>query len=93
MLTALFSTVLRLVFTCAAMALRLTLALASLVGRLLGHLIALLWRSWRNRHAGKVPLRAAKQFDGGAAERPALPPPTSSIVAFTPRPLRPRPKR
>lgn len=91
MLMALFQLLVRLAITCITLALRLALAIAALIGTLLGHLIAMLWRSWRNRQANSVPLRAPKQIDPGTADPPALPAPTHST--FTPRPMRPRPKR
>lgn len=92
MVMALIMTVVRLAITCFLLASRLALALAALVGKLFGHLIVALWRGWRNRQAGKVPLRAPKQIESSVADRP-ITPPTPATSTFTPRPMRNIPRR
>ncbi len=92
MLMSLVLMLMRLALTCITLALRIALALAALAGRLLGFLILGLWRAWRNRRAGKVPLRA-QHIEISAPQPDALPPPPPTVTTFTPRPLRPRPKR
>ena len=91
MLMALVMMLMRLALTCITLALRIAVALAALAGRLLGYLILGVWRAWRHRRAGKVPLRA-QQIEISAPQPPALPPPPPAVAKFTPRPMRPRPK-
>lgn len=92
MVMALIMTVVRLAITCFLLTARLALAIAALLGKLLGHLIAALWRSWRNRNAGKVPLRAPKQIESSVADRP-ITLRTPATTTFTPRPMRNIPRR
>ena len=87
MFMALIQLFIRLAISCITMALRLALAVAALLGRLLGHLITGIWRSWRNRQADKVPLRAPMKIESTTHEQPA---PAPTGTTFTPRPLRPR---
>ena len=91
MVMALIMMIVRLAITCFTLAVRLALALAALVGKIIGYLIVGIWRAWRNRQDGKVPLRAPKQIESDAPERRT--PTSSNVASFTPRPLRPRPKR
>ena len=93
MFIALIQLFIRLAITCITLALRLVLAVAALVGRLLGHLIAGIWRSWRNRQAGKVALRAPMKIESTTHEQPAQPTPAPTAATFTPRPMRPKPRR
>jgi hypothetical protein len=92
MFIALVSMLIRLALTCFTLAMRVTLTVAALIGRLLGYLLLGIWRSWKNRQGGKVPLRA-EQIDINTPQPPALLPPSPNVTSFTPRPLRPRPKR
>lgn len=92
MVMALIMMIVRLAITCFTLAARLALALAAFFGKLLGHLIAALWRGWRNRKAGKVPLRAPKQIESSVADRQIIPP-TPATSTFTPRPMRNIPRR
>lgn len=92
MLMAFVLMLMRLALSCITLALRIALALAALAGRLLGYLILGIWRAWRHRRAGKVPLRA-QHIEISAPQPDALPPPPPTVTTFTPRPLRPRPRR
>lgn len=91
MLMALFQLLVRLAIACFLLAMRLVLAIAALIGTLLGHLLVGLWRYWRNRQAASVPLRAPKHITAEVTELQSFP--TPAPIPFTPRPLRPRPKR
>jgi hypothetical protein len=93
MFMALIQLFIRLAITCITLALRLALAVAALLGRLLGHIIAGIWRSWRNRQADKVPLRAPMKIENSTPEQPAQPTPAQTAATFTPRPMRPTPRR
>ena len=92
MFMALVLMLMRLALTCITLALRIALALAALAGRLLGYLVLGIWRAWRHRRANKVSLRA-QHIEISAPQPDALPSPSPTVTAFTPRPLRPRPKR
>lgn len=91
MLMALFLMLVRLALTCITLALRLALSLAALAGKIIGYLILGLWRAWHRRRAGNVPLRA-QQIEIKTPP-PEAPSPPATKTTFTPRPLRPRPKR
>lgn len=92
MLMALVFMLMRLALTCITVALRLAMSLAALAGKLLAYLLLGIWRAWRRRRTSKVPLRA-QHIEISAPQPDALPPPPPTVTTFTPRPLRPRPKR
>lgn len=84
MLGTLLNLVVRLVITIVSLAIRLALLAGMLLGQLLAFLVRAAWRAWRHRPAGSVAALAADEHR--AASAPHSPP------AFTPRPLRPRPR-
>ena len=91
MLMSLIIMLIRLAISCLVLALRMALALAAIAGRLLGTLILGFWRAWRSRKGNKIALRN-DEIELGTSPPKLLPPPPAP-TAFTPRPMRPRPKR
>lgn len=94
MLMALFQLMLRILLACVKLGLQLVVALGRLVGVILYHLVSLLWRLLTTRRGTRIAMRAP---DVSAPPPPLPEPPAShppaSHSAFTPRQLRPRPRR
>ena len=86
MLIMLFQLLLRLAFALVHLATQIALGLATLAGRGIGALLGAAWRRWRNRSAHAIDRRAADP-------QPPPAPEATTPPRFTPRPLRPRPRR
>jgi hypothetical protein len=91
MLALLIGLVIRLFFAMVTLAIRIAWAIGFVVGFIIGKLLTATWDAWRYRHAGQVPLRSPDTIP--EAERLVPPPPPLTTTSFTPRPLRPRPRR
>lgn len=89
MLIFLFRLILQLVVTCLTVAAQVILFCLKLFGSLLGWLLALIWR---RGFTEKLPLRAPGEIASHREEPTPATPPTNGST-FTPRPLRPRPRR
>jgi hypothetical protein len=92
MLAMLVQLIVQLVIGTVMLAVRIAMAIAHAFGVLLGTLIGALWRAWANRQFGKVPLRSS-EFIGGETNGTPPSPRAPQAPSFTPRPMRPRPRR
>lgn len=92
MLMMLMQLIIQLVFGLVMLAIRVALAIAYLFGALLGALLGTAWNAWRRRRAMAVPLRSPEIIEDRGAVPPS-PPPRPPRESFTPRALRPRPRR